>query len=292
MGLLIRENVAHGHVLAYSLSGTGQGEGGEVSRETLARSPLMFHVKPPLVRCKGLDVNSEAILRSALERAGFSENSRNIELMGRHLDAVLEANQRINLTAIRNVDSAVLLHVVDSLMCTSELADAPEGPLADLGSGAGFPGVPLAIVSGREAVLVESVGKKASFLREVVGRLGLEGRVRVESARAEELARSDRGRFAAVTARAVSSLPALVELASPLLMQGGRLIALKGRMDPEEVESGRAVGELVGMSAGEPRQYRLLGREDARSCVTFTKIGSETIDLPRRNGMAQRRPLR
>jgi len=108
--------------------------------------------------------------------------------------------------------------------------------LLDLGSGGGFPGLPLAAALPADALLVESIGKKARFLETAVGATGLRGRVRVAGVRAEELARdpAHAGRWPAVTARAVAALPRLIELALPLLRPGGVLVAWKrGDLDEE-----------------------------------------------------------
>ena len=124
---------------------------------------------------------------------------------------------------------AVRLHIVDSLMVLPEIGDAPDGMMIDLGSGAGFPGVPLALACGRSTLLLDSVGKKARAVRSFLVELGLDGKVDVYPRRAEEMELDPSNRAAVVVARAVSSLPSLVELASPLLRQGGWLVAMKGR---------------------------------------------------------------
>jgi len=231
------------------------------------------------------------MLRARLAEAGMTVDRGAADLISRHLEAVMSANERMNLTAIRELDSAVLLHVVDSLLCSGDLEQAPAGAFADLGSGSGYPGIPLAIVSGRRAALVESISKKARFLEEVVGMLEVEPRIRVLQMRAEELARREPGLYAAVTARALSSLPALVELAAPLLMDGGVLIAMKGKPEAAEIERGRAAGGVVGMALESLREYQLFVRGDARACIVFRKTSEGSISLPRRDGVAQRRPL-
>ncbi len=230
-------------------------------------------------------------LKKRLAEAGVAVDDAGVVLMVRHLEAVMEANQRMNLTAIRDLDTAMSLHIIDSLTPVGELAEAPEGPLVDLGSGAGFPGVPLAIVSGRQTTLVESIAKKARYLEDTVRSLGLDRQIRVFAGRAEALARQEAGLSAAVTARAVASLPALVELASPLLSAGGKLFAMKGKPEPSELEAGRAAAGLTGMEFEGVRTYELVGREDARSCVVFRKCGDSSVPLPRRDGVAQHRPL-
>jgi len=122
------------------------------------------------------------------------------EVLERHLDMVLSANQCLNLTAIEDRAEARRLHIADSLSAVPELNKAPEGTFVDLGSGAGYPGIPLAVASGRKAILLESRKKRSAFLREIVESLKLSAEV--IALRAEEVAKTRHGEFAAVITRA------------------------------------------------------------------------------------------
>lgn len=147
-----------------------------------------------------------------------------------HLDLLDDWNQRMNLTAIRDRPSQLTRHVLDSLTVLPWLKGER---VADVGSGAGFPGIPLAIAApGLHFVLVESVGKKCRFLEHVRDTLGL-ANVEVVQARAE--AYHPEPRFDTVLARAVGPLADLVKFASPLLASGGRLLAMKGRYPEDEM---------------------------------------------------------
>jgi 16S rRNA (guanine527-N7)-methyltransferase len=201
---------------------------------------------------------------------------------------VFEANQRFNLTSIHEAD-AVPLHVLDSCVAARCLEGAPAGQFADIGSGAGFPGIPLAILTCRPAGLVESVGKKARFLESVVEELCL--KATVQPFRAEEVAEAHAGEFAAVTARALSALPSLVELAAPLLVRGGWLVCLKGAPEDEELQRGDVAARLCGLRRLGTELVRVPGVEGRRTVVTYERVGSPSVRLPRRNGMAQRAPL-
>lgn len=207
-----------------------------------------------------------------------------------HLDLVIEKNKQLNLTRIEDEVTALRLHIVDSLSVVPEVTLSPDGPLCDLGTGAGFPGIPVAIVTGRECLLVESVKKKANAVSEFVEHLELDG-VTVFPGRAEELALQSAGVFACCVARALTSLPSLLELASPLLMSGGRLIAMKARPDETELEAARTAASLVGMEAVGTRRFTLPGGDDVRTFFVYEKKGASRIPLPRRSGMAQRQPL-
>lgn len=219
----------------------------------------------------------------------FTDAQRN--LLQQHLTLVIRKNLALNLTRITSVDQAMLLHIEDSLVALTELVKAPEGRYCDLGSGAGYPGIPLSILSGRNTVLVDSVKKKAQALIEFVEQLGLTGQIAVCSMRAEDLAVSQKGQFSVITARALSSLPSLVELASPLLCPNGILIALKAQPSEEEVESGKRVCRIVGMVQERERVTYLSDNCSQRTIITYRKVGESSIVLPRRVGLAQKRPL-
>jgi 16S rRNA (guanine527-N7)-methyltransferase len=151
-----------------------------------------------------------------------------------HVRLLLAWNAAINLTAIRDPAAIAIRHVADSLTAVPVLRERGIEGFIDLGSGGGFPGVPLAAALPAErALLVDSVAKKARFLTTVVEAVRLGGRVAVATERAESVARDGdrRGRWPAVTARAVAALADLVELGLPLLRPGGVLLAWK-RGDP------------------------------------------------------------
>lgn len=219
----------------------------------------------------------------------ISEEQR--ALLDRHLELVIEANKISNLTRITDWDQGQLLHVEDSLVGLPEVNDAPQGRYADLGTGGGFPGIPLAIVTGRNTLLVDSVGKKTRALDSILSDLGLSERVETYTGRAEDLAIELPGAFSVITARALSSLPSLVELASPLLGRGGRLVCYKGRPDDEEVERAKSLEKKLGMAFVSRRDVVLSDDETHRSIFVFEKVRKQKIKLPRRVGMAQRHPL-
>ncbi len=169
-----------------------------------------------------------------------------------HVRLLLAWTTAINLTAIRDPADVALRHVIDSLTALSWLRSRDVGRVLDLGSGGGFPGIPLAAAAPvLEVTLAEPVRKKARFLETATAAIGLAGRVPVVATRAEELARdrTDRGGWHAVTARAVGSTAELVELAFPLLAPSGSLLAWKrGDVDGELRAAARAVDALGGGS--------------------------------------------
>lgn len=215
-----------------------------------------------------------------------------MSLMQRYLDSILEANKVTNLTRITDGEQARLLHIEDSLVGLPEVNEAPTGLYGDLGSGGGFPGVPLALATGRKTLLVDSVKKKMAIVQSALDDLSLSEQISTSSERIEDLPLEYKEKFAVLTARALSKLVSLIELASPLLKKGGRLVCYKAQLSSEELEEALAVQDLVGMKMISQREIRLSDGETTRTIVVFEKIGKSRIKLPRRIGLAQKQPLR
>jgi len=193
-------------------------------------------------------------------------------------------------TSVREPAEAVDVHVADSLTALPWLNDVHR--LADVGSGAGFPGLAIAIARpGLYIDLVESVSRKCEFMRDAVAALELE-RVRVVDSRAEDWARGDGGeRYEAVLARAVAPLATLAEYAAPLLVAGGRLIAWKGARDAgEEEAAARAAAQLGLAPAGVERTHPYPGSR-AHTLHLYEKVRPTPAGFPRRTGAARKRPL-
>lgn len=233
----------------------------------------------------------QADLMLYLGQMGVRLEPSQIDLLARHIELVQDANQRVNLTRITDSHDAVRCHTADSLAVLQDVSAAPNGMLLDLGTGAGFPGLPLAICTTRRVQLLDSVGKKIRELRAIIEALGLSSRVEATADRAERLGRTNPGRFAVVTARAVSELPALVELAAPLLVREGRLICLKGSPEESEIERAGRVASLTGVSPEYVRVFDLPGGAGHRTILCYRKTGESSVQLPRREGMAQHAPL-
>ena len=157
-----------------------------------------------------------------------------------YLDLVIEKNKELNLTRIETREKGMLLHIEDSLSCIDEFT-SQDGPFLDIGTGGGFPGVPLAIASGRTGVLIDSVQKKARAVQEMIDELNLSNMIQVRGIRSEELALEVGEKFHTVIARAVSSLPTVLELATPLLVPHGEFIALRGKEDKRSIEEGNRI---------------------------------------------------
>ena len=211
-------------------------------------------------------------------------------LIKKHLELVLEMNKRLNLTRIDDFDSGLVLHVEDSLAGLEELKNAPAGLYGDMGTGGGFPGIPLAIASHRQTVLIDARQKKMAALDSIINELGLAEKISTYAGRAELLARTQANTFSVLTARALSRLSVLMELASPLLPDNGVLICYKSHVEEDELADALRVQHIVGMQLAGDRTFTLAG-EYQRRILTFKKIGKPKIKLPRLEGQAQKSPL-
>ena len=212
-------------------------------------------------------------------------------LFERHAAMVDEWNQRLNLTRIPKEEAAEK-HFLDSLtvLLITEVVSASR--LVDVGSGAGFPGIPLkAVKPDLEVTLVDSLGKRVKFLESVIRALNLEG-ISCYHARAEDIGRDERHRekYDVAVARAVASLAVLSEYLLPLVRVGGVMVAMKGPTGKDEVEEARlALDELGGELRGTVETRLPSG--DARQLLVVHKVKHTPMQYPRRAGIPSKKPL-
>ncbi|WP_207795287.1 16S rRNA (guanine(527)-N(7))-methyltransferase RsmG [Deinococcus koreensis] len=235
----------------------------------------------------------ERLLREGLASLELDLTADMEQAFGRLLDLLQEGNRRLNLTALKSEADIVLKHFVDSATCLR--GGYLKGPLrvVDLGTGAGFPALPLAILRpGLTLTPVDSIRKKIDFVRATAQALELPN-VTPLVGRAETLARepAHRARYDRVVVRAVAALPVLVELALPLLRVGGLLVAQKGPIEADELEAGgRAAHEVGGRVVDvDPFALPILG--DGRTLVTVEKTRPTPERYPRREGIPAQQPL-
>ena len=193
-------------------------------------------------------------------------------------------------TTVREPARGVDVHLADSLVALDVPAVRAAEVIADLGAGAGVPGLVLATaLPETHVVLVESVGRKGDFIEHAAERMGVSN-VEVVRARAEEW-REGLGRCDVVTARALAALPVLVEYAAPLLRGGGALIAWKGEVEPRERADGEAAAGATGLEAVEIRAVAPFAGSEHRTLHVYSKVMETPARFPRRAGMAVKRPL-
>ena len=209
-------------------------------------------------------------------------------------DELIAWNRRVNLTAVTDPDDVVTKHFLDSLSVAAALPDGAREAdlrLLDVGSGGGFPGIPLAIAFPQwDVALLEATGKKAAFLKHVVVTLALEG-TSVITGRAETVAHdpAHREAYDVVVSRAVAPMAVLAELCLPFCRAGGTFIAQKSRGAGEEVSSARRAMETTGGTLDRLKEVGYDGGEGLLAVVE--KSGGTPARYPRRSGIPAKRPL-
>jgi 16S rRNA (guanine527-N7)-methyltransferase len=220
---------------------------------------------------------------SARQRANFQT----------YAEELARWSRRFNLSAITDPYGIEIKHFLDSLTCLRVLGLACSGRLVDIGSGAGFPGLPLKIACPKlEVTLVEATGKKAEFCRHVIECLSLGG-IDVEHARAEDFGRvaGRRQSYDWAVARAVAPLPTLTEYLLPMLKIGGRAVAQKGETGPSEAHEADEALRILGGRVSQLIPIELPGVAETRYLVVIDKLAATPAKYPRRAGMPLKRPL-
>jgi 16S rRNA (guanine527-N7)-methyltransferase len=227
-----------------------------------------------------------------------------VTLTDRHLAAfatcyreLVDWNRRFNLTAITDWEGVLVRHFLDSLSCFKALPKAAltaKARVVDVGTGAGFPGLPLKIVCpGMRLTLLEATGKKVTFLEHMVDVLRLR-EVEVIHARAEELGRdpAHRERYDWALARAVAEMPALAEYLLPLVRVGGAVLAQKGEDAAAEVHGAEAAIAALGGRVRQLVPVELRGLAETRYLVVVDKVAATPEKYPRRPGMPRKSSIR
>jgi 16S rRNA (guanine527-N7)-methyltransferase len=230
-------------------------------------------------------------------KLGITLNAGQVEQFELYYRELIEWNKKTNLTAITDYSSVQVKHFLDSLTIALALPqkeiENPDFNIVDVGTGAGFPGLPLKILFPQpKLVLIEPTTKKTAFLHHIIHRLELEN-VEVLNSRAEEVAHLPpyREQFALVLSRAVALLPALVELTLAFCRIGGRFIAQKKGRVEQEVNRAKAAITVMGGKLNQIREIGLEEFSDARYLVIIDKICPTPGEYPRRAGLPKRRPI-
>ena len=228
------------------------------------------------------------ILRQGLGELGLdAAKAEPLEAFAR---AVLERNQVMNLTAITDEADFARLHLLDSAALLT-VADFGGKRVIDVGTGAGFPGVPLRIL--RDSVnmtLLDSTGKRIDFLRETCLALGLTG-VDCVHARAEEFAAARREAFDLATSRAVASLPVLCELCLPLVRVGGQFLAMKSAQSDDELDGAKRAIETLGGKLDRVVNYTIPTSDVTHRVIVIDKVSATPKQYPRAFGQIKKKPL-
>lgn len=223
---------------------------------------------------------------------GVQIDGKQARLIVAHLDLVIEKNKVLNLTRITEPSEALVLHCLDSLLPLGLISSqiSSQSLVLDIGTGAGFPGIPIAIATGAQCVLIDSVGKKVNAVNDFASILSLKN-VEALHVRAEELAKQRGSQFTHVVARAVAQSNVLIEYAAPLLKMGGLLVLEKANPTDEEIKVANRAAQICGMTFVSRETCELPDNLGHREIIQYQKTGKSRIVLPRPNGMAKNKPL-
>ena len=233
------------------------------------------------------------LAQQAQEMLGLRLTTAQLAALETYEHELITWNQRANLTAIDQPEKIRAKHFLDSLTCTLAMADTSAARVIDVGSGAGFPGLPLKIIyPTMQLTVIESVGKKASFCEHIVNTLGLTG-VQILHERAEAVGKMAEHRqgYDWALARAVAVMPVLMEYLLPLVKIGGRALAMKGESGPVEAHEADYAIQLLGGHLRQLVPVTLPSVEDERYLVIVNKVAATPDKYPRRVGIPGKRPL-
>jgi 16S rRNA (guanine527-N7)-methyltransferase len=235
----------------------------------------------------------EKLVREAQELFHIHLTGRQVMALVTYERELLDWNQKFNLTAIKDAESIRTKHFLDSFSCVMAWGANPPHHLVDVGTGAGFPGLPLKILyPSTRVTLIESVGKKAMFCEHMIRMLSLEN-VQVIKARAEEVGQMPvhRESYDCAVARAVANMNVLSEYLLPLVCIGGIMLAQKGESGPAEAQSAEQEMKLLGGKLQQIIQVNLPGVPDDRFLVIVNKSHATPPKYPRKPGLPMKQPL-
>ena len=234
----------------------------------------------------------QGILKSECEKMQIKLEETHIGKFYKYMQLLLEWNEKINLTAITDPNEVILKHFVDSLTISKYIED--NSTIVDIGTGAGFPGIPLKIIrEDLRITLVDSLNKRIKFLEEVIEELELKNIIPIH-ARAEEFGRNVkyREKFDYATSRAVANLSTLSEYLIPLVKIKGKIISMKGSAVDEEIIDSKNAINVLGGKILKIDEFNLPSSDIKRNVIIIEKIKSTPNKYPRKAGTPAKDPIR
>lgn len=226
------------------------------------------------------------------KKINININDKQMEKFYKYMNLLLEWNKKMNLTAIIDPKEIILKHFIDSL--TIEKNIEKDSYLVDVGTGAGFPGIPLKIVrEDIKIVLLDSLNKRIQFLNETINQLELEN-IEAIHARVEEFGKNKkyREKFDVATSRAVANLSTLSEYMLPLVKVGGKCICMKGKEIEQELQDARNAIEILGGEIIEKEEIQLLSNDMNRNIILISKVKNTHSKYPRKAGTPSKEPIK
>ena len=226
-----------------------------------------------------------------VDKLGINLSEIQLKQFYNYMNLLIEWNKKVNLTAITEPDEIILKHFVDSLTISRYISDGTK--VVDVGTGAGFPGIPLKIVrQDVDITLLDSLQKRINFLDEVINELNLEKITTVHS-RVEDFGKNKKYReeFDIATSRAVANLSTLSEYLLPLVKVGGKVISMKGSLIQEELENSKNAIKILGGQIEKVDEFDLPNSDISRNIVLIDKIKTTPNRYPRKAGEPSKKPL-
>lgn len=239
----------------------------------------------------GMNLNLKELLKAGAEEFSITLEDSRIDKFLKYKDILIEWNQKINLTAIEDDRNVIVKHFIDSLSIVPYIKEK-KASIVDIGTGAGFPGIPLKIVcEDLKISLLDSLDKRIKYLEEVIKTLGLRG-INTFHGRAEDygVKQGFREAYDIAVARAVANLPVLLEYCLPFVKVGGCFIAMKGS-NLEEVENSHKALEVLGGKIEEIKELNLPFSDIKRNIVIVKKLRQTPTRYPRKAGKPSKEPL-
>lgn len=226
-----------------------------------------------------------------VDKLGINPSEIQLKQFYNYMNLLIEWNKKVNLTAITEPDEIILKHFVDSLTISKYISDGTN--VVDVGTGAGFPGIPLKIVrQDVDITLLDSLQKRINFLDEVINELNLEKITTIHS-RVEDFGKNKKYReeFDIATSRAVANLSTLSEYLLPLVKVGGKVISMKGSLIQEELENSKNAIKILGGQIEKVDEFDLPNSDISRNIVLIDKIKNAPNRYPRKAGEPSKKPL-
>lgn len=237
-------------------------------------------------------IEFKKVFKKYSKKLDMEINDNQIDKFYKYMEILLEWNQKINLTAITDYEEIILKHFIDSLTIAKYIDK--NSYLVDVGTGAGFPGIPLKIVrEDIRIVLLDSLNKRIQFLNEVINQLDLKNIEAVHS-RVEEFGRNKkyREKFDIVTSRAVANLSTLSEYMIPLVKVNGKCICMKGKDVEQELQDAKNAINILGGKIVEKLEFQLLDNDINRSIIFISKCKNTPAKYPRKPGTPSKEPIK
>ncbi len=239
-------------------------------------------------------MNNLEVLKTGIEGFGLEASENKLEQLKKYREILVEWNKVMNLTGIEEEREVYIKHFLDSISAVTNNYIKDDISLIDVGTGAGFPGLPLKIcLENLDLTLLDSLNKRIKFLEEVSDNLGLNG-IEFIHGRAEDFAKDEKYRetFDVATARAVAGLPVLMEFCVPFVKVGGHFICLKGPNANLELEESKKAMEELGIEFVEKIDIKLPDLELNHNILVFKKIKNTPSKYPRKAGKPSKNPIK